>query len=298
MNAVKYALFTAGGVALGYLVAKDRLERQYYERLNEAEKEAKAFYRRQYMEKAKAEGEDEGVTLAAVDAAEAIKKNSGYTVGPSVLTQEMEQTVANAMAKGELLDLPDVPDGEPEDRVMGPYSKADVAAMEARYKALNEEAEELGAVTGPEVQERVLAAFTEPAKKTPAPKVNYNHISTPPKVSEPVTSEGEETGMRADSPAPEIITRDSFIEDQFGYKQFTLSYWVGDDVLSNQSDDPVEGEARTAILTDEILEKLKVGRDAMDGQDELYIRDHERNVEMEIVRSPLKYWSSVHNQTE
>jgi hypothetical protein len=254
---VKYLLCTAGGVAIGYYFAHARLEQEFHNRLERESDEVRAFYRRKYLKKAKEEGEDEGLTQSAVDAAEALLKYDGISVGPDILTQEMSATVQRAVDRGELdAEVP--------------------AEVEAEKTVVN-----------------------SPLAETKAkhPVVNYNRISTP-------TTSVEETKAPETSTATEskpevqvdIITKKSFIDNEFGYEQFSLTYFAGDDVITNEEDEPMKGN-RSHMFGREVVKKIMVGREAMDGSDTIFVRNHNGKWDFEITRSEGKFSDEVGAET-
>lgn len=249
---VKYVLVAGISASAGYYVASKRLEQRFREDLARETEEAKDFYRRKYIKQAEKEGEDSDLTEAAVDAAEALLNYSGISVGPSVLTQEMTESVARAVEQGEL----------------DPETPAEVA-----LKAAVEEVEELKTLTDPIVREHLLKSPT-----TPPEAVQYNKISTPAKTEE-----------KPKAYVPDVITIEDFIKNETGYKQFSVTYYAGDDILAGESDQVVELETRNVTMGEEIVERLKAGRPAMDGNDVLYIRNDKEQVELEIARNAGNY---------
>lgn len=141
IEVVKYLICTAGGVAIGYFIAHQRLEQRlleyYNERADKAEEEAKDFYRRKYEKKFVEEVQDQEFVQSATDAAEALQQYQGVSMGPSVLVQEM------------------------------------TAATEQE-----EAVEETDPV---EQAERKLAALDSIVPTQPTEPVNYNRVSTPDK---------------------------------------------------------------------------------------------------------------------
>lgn len=121
--------------------------------------------------------------------------------------------------------------------------------------------------------------------KTP-PRMNYNHVSTPPKVTEASeeTETSEEEVLEID-----IISKTDFFEDQFSYKQIMLTYWAGDDILSNEKEEPILGAARNVAVGEEALAKLKAGPTAMNGENVLFVRNRTGKWEFEITRDEQKY---------
>jgi hypothetical protein len=248
----KYLLVAGVSAAAGYGIAVKRLERRFYEDLARETDEAKDFYRRKYMKKAAEEGEDPELTQAAIDASEALKLYSGIKVGPSILTQEMEAAVSRAPEFSEEVPSSEAPEEDP----------GDVLIDEAEHQ------ENMG-------------ALIDRANGGP---VDYAKISTPVKT--------EEIPKQRDDSEPVEITEQEFIANDNGYPQFSLTYYVGDGVLSNASDEILTDEARLKSLGARILEDLKVG-----GLDPIYVRNAVERWEFDIARSPGKYSVEVGNET-
>lgn len=255
----KYLLVAGVSAGAGYYVAHRRLEQKFFTDLARETDEARDFYRRQYMKKAQEDGEAESVTQAAVDAAEALSRYSGIDVGPSVLTQEMAAAVERA---SELVELTD------EEVADSDVLKEDPEASdESMYK---------------EVSEPSAIARTAARKK--ASQVEYNKLFG--------SEEAEDIPeQRLDDPAK--ITEEQFIKNELGYTQMSLTYFIGDDVLANASDEVLDAIARKASLGEDILKDLTVG-----GTGPIYVRNNAERWEFDISRSAGKYSVEVGNETE
>jgi hypothetical protein len=269
---IKYLLCTAGGVAIGYYFAHARLEQDFHDRLERETDEARDFYRRKYTKKAAEEGEDPGLTEAAIRTAEALRENyEGASIGPDILTQEMSATVKRAVERGDLT----ASDGE-----------TDEAEKPIDWEAVDR-------TMNPPLVEKAAAK---------PPTVNYNRISTPPKAEEatapePTEFEVSEAMMNhhdtsESSIRVDVITQKAFIDNEFGYEQQSLTYFAGDDILTNEEDEPIEG-SRSVLLGAENVRKILVGREAMDGLDTMYVRNHTGKWEFEVTRSEGKYSDEV-----
>lgn len=87
-----------------------------------------------------------------------------------------------------------------------------------------------------------------------------------------------------------IITFDEYASNEEGYSQYSLTYFAGDKVLSNESDEEVDADVRDAILGKDIL--LKLNDDAL-GETTLYVRNTERKVEFDIARRSSSFSTVV-----
>lgn len=131
----------------------------------------------------------------------------------------------------------------------------------------------------------------KPARKDVS-KVNYNAISTPSKAEQADEPKNEVSGEPETEIQTGIITKQAFIDNEFGYDQFSITYFAGDDVLANEEDEPMKGN-RVHMLGREVVEKIKVGREAMDGEDTIFVRNHTGNWEFEVTRSEGKFSDEV-----
>lgn len=252
MDNVKYLLAAGAGVAVGYFIANKRLEQRYFEDLARETEEAKDFYRRKYLKQASEEGEDPGVSEAAISAADALLKYSGLKIGPSILTEELTATVERAVAGGEL--DPESPADEPDEEVDRSYTDIPAESFKS----------------------------PEPEPEKPEP-VNYNKVRTAKVQPKPEVADTEPTG-------PYIITSKDFIESGTGFKQRSVTYYAGDDILAGETDQVVDETIRMYTLGKAILQKLK---DGLGGVDTIYVRSPDAGYEFEITRSTGKYSEEV-----
>lgn len=160
-----------------------------------------------------------------------------------------------------------------------------------QYAAAKKDVEEVVERPKPEETRKIQVTGGKKDLVAPTPsKTNYNHISTPPKVS--TDSEEAEASEEEDEEGidVEFISKEDFVADQFGYKQFMFTYWVGDDILSNEKDQPLLGAAREGSVGLDALTKLKDG-----GVDvgNVYVRNRSGKWEFEIVPVEDKYEESI-----
>lgn len=282
---IKYLLCTAGGVAIGYYVAHQKLEQRYEELLDQGTKEAKDFYRLRYEEKAKEAGEDPDLTEAALGAAEALLKYKGNTVGPSILAQELTATIQREEARAAEEQM------RPKEEVESDWTRWSKTLEEAdaepegdpdeepeTYEETKQALEEIEALTKPAVREHLLKSIVPEQSKEP---VNYNAFSAPEKKLT--------TAQKEAKYVPETISTDDFIHNVSGLRQHTVMYFSGDDILANERDEPLNNEAREAFLGDEIIALLKAGPEAMGGASTIYIRNTEADREFEIIWNSEEY---------
>jgi hypothetical protein len=262
---IKYLLCTAGGVAIGYFIAQQRLEDYYNERADRAEDEAKDFYRRQYEAKAKADGEDPEFTKAAIKAAEALQNYKGISMGPSVLTEELTESFRR----------------EEEDRAVE-ADDIDEGPEEGDSEEDPDPVKKIEALTNPVVKAKMMETIVPEQKTEP---VNYNRVSTPEKAM--TTAEKEAVYI------PDTIKAGDYINNVSGLDQSTVTYFAGDDILANSNDEIISEEARLMAMGREFQELLKAGPEAMGGDTTLYIRNTNLGREFEIIWSSGSYEDEV-----
>lgn len=138
---LKEVLIGAGGAAVGYLVARNLLEKKYGRLLDEEIQRTREFFGADY------EGDKDapGYMEDAIDAAEALSDYSGVTVAPSVLAQEVEQTFKRNYAKPESLveaetaDIETHAEASPPD----PHARAPYLITFAEFDANETSAEQI-----------------------------------------------------------------------------------------------------------------------------------------------------------
>jgi hypothetical protein len=91
----------------------------------------------------------------------------------------------------------------------------------------------------------------------------------------------EEEKKHRSEKAPYIIHRDEFFAEELDYTQSTLTYYAGDDILADEKGEVVYNYGQ-------IVGELKFGHGSGD-PNVLYVRNHERNGEYEIVADPGHY---------
>lgn len=81
--------------------------------------------------------------------------------------------------------------------------------------------------------------------------------------------------------APYVIHQDEFIQDEMGFDQSTITYYSGDDIMSDQSDVPIYNYST-------IIAPLKFGHGSND-QSVVYIRNERLQQEWEVMLHPGKF---------
>lgn len=80
---------------------------------------------------------------------------------------------------------------------------------------------------------------------------------------------------------PYVIHLEEFKNDEMGYTQVTITYYAGDDIMTDEQDVPIYGYL---ALTGE----LKFGHGSGD-PNVVYIRNETTETEMEVIRDPRRY---------
>ena len=90
-----------------------------------------------------------------------------------------------------------------------------------------------------------------------------------------------------DTSKPYIITKDEFFTNEPEYQQVTLSYFEGDDVLTDERDRPQDDKS---VVGEDNLEKFGVGSGEVNT---VYVRNDVIELDFEITRSTGKYTEEV-----
>lgn len=261
----KNLLWLCIGAAAGYAAAYLQLEKRHQENLDREIEDARLHYARRYRKRAAEEGEDPGLTDAAVDASEALRDYQGVKVGPSVLTQELSHTI-EAENRREALkkEIRALHDSEPAPKV--PDAVVDGLAK---------------------VQESII-------DDGPAKPVDYKKLSAPVKKTEEEPEEvSEETPPKLTNHPSVVITEDEFLNSEYeSDRQVALSFFAGDDKLADATDEIIPDESRDKFIGWKIVHdhlQLK----ASDPRDILYVRNPDLRMEFEVSRTEDTYLKTV-----
>lgn len=252
----KNLLWLCIGAAAGYAVAYVQLEKRHQEDLDEA----RLHYARRYKKQAAEEGEDPGLTEAAVDASEALRDYQGVKVGPSLLTQELTHAI------------------EAENRR---------EALKKEIKALHDIEPDA------KIQESII-------DDGPVAPIDYNKLSAPVKKTEEDEPEevSEETPPKLANHPSVVITEDEFINSEYeSDRQVSLSYFAGDDILADANDELIAKESRDKFIGWKIIHDHLQLR-ASDPRDILYVRNPELQMEFEVSRVEDTYLKLVGSYPE
>lgn len=139
---------------------------------------------------------------------------------------------------------------------------------------------------------KVVKTVTEDAAPTSPPVQYHNAFEEQPEIELPEWDYAHEIKSR-DETQPYIIHLDEYTEGNLGHDRQELTYFVGDDVLSDERDVPIDN--RDAMVGDENLERF--GHGSQD-PNTLYIRNEVLGLDIEISRSEGKYATEVAGFTE
>lgn len=97
----------------------------------------------------------------------------------------------------------------------------------------------------------------------------------------------QEEALRSDE-EPYIISVEEYMQSENGYRQFTLTYFEGDDTLVDEHEKPVDETAK--YVGDNNLKRF--GHRSRD-RNVLYIRNEKAELEFEVIRSQRSYTEDV-----
>lgn len=142
-----------------------------------------------------------------------------------------------------------------------------------------------------EVEVEVQESETEPKTEVDV-KVN---IFDRARASQGVWDYEQELLLRAElSPEePYIISRDEYMANETTYEQTTLTYYAGDDILSDDQDKPVEDSERTVGN----LNLQRFGHGSKDPK-MVYIRNDRMEMDFEVLHDDGKFAELVHGYIE
>lgn len=311
---IKYLLCVAGGVGLGIYISHDNARRRFDEELDRRIKEeienAEEFFRLKYESKRKADAEkqtsawfeDEAFAEAAVNAATAMGGYLGQDVDPKALTESLAKMVDENPGVLEKIGAEPIDVLEQVSKVTSetpgetkPESVFDKApvGMAARFEKPKPPVD-YSAIS--KIKEAAQEAVVASAMGKVQQSVEISDVEPEPEPS-PLLQEK----INGSHPAFEI-PMDEFVQNKSGLEQHSFTYFVGDDVLADDHDMVVQKSLRERLVSKEMIQKLKVGPEAMNGENSLYIRNPDFNegdgVEADITRSSGKYSVEVGNNTE
>lgn len=87
---------------------------------------------------------------------------------------------------------------------------------------------------------------------------------------------------------PFIVTQEQFFENELEHEQITITYFEGDDVLSDEQDKPVENVDK--IVGNDNLDKFGYGSN---DPNVVYVRNDDLHLDFEIIHSDGKYTEEV-----
>lgn len=174
---------------------------------------------------------------------------------------------------------------EAKNRFRGQYEKKlETAKREAEVEALRSLGED-----AKEEQKAVVSnppVSTSPLSNAARALTDYKGISTASKPEEPK----EDDSLDERAPEPHEISIEDFKENASGYKQYSITYYVEDDIFAGQSDQVIREPERSLVLGKANIEKIKSG---FGDSDAFYVRAPVNKMELEVVRVENSYANVV-----
>lgn len=272
------------GATVGYFVAMGRLEKKYYQKHVKHVEETEDFFRRKYEKKIKELDENEEARIAAnLVAMEAFGKYSGEKTGEVIPATDSD-----------LIGLID-------------------DALDPDLQKIREALSVFPAEVDPETDEEILDTAGEGSPVPEQPEDRRRHVFTDYRTISAQKQEALVGNSRRDISVEPIQTRDD-VEDpkeieiitfeQFrdqednNYKQFQLTYFAGDQIMTNQHDDEVDETTQKKYFGEEALALIRSVPEARGGSDAVYVRNHNENGEFEIVIEDGTYVDTVGHTEE
>jgi hypothetical protein len=90
--------------------------------------------------------------------------------------------------------------------------------------------------------------------------------------------------------APYVLTQAEYMEGELEFQQITLTYFEGDNVLVDERDDVVEGDDADMLMGLNNLQHF-----GLQSEDEnvVYVRNHEKELDLQVNRDKRKYSEHV-----
>lgn len=150
---------------------------------------------------------------------------------------------------------------------------------------------DLGYTSKADADDVVLAEDEERDQEAVEEEDETRNVFSAPQPEPGIPEWNYDRQLRDRSPEyPYVIHKDEF-EEKENYTSETLSYFEGDDVLSDGTDAVIPTDQRDALVGEENLQKFGLGSG---DPNIVYIRNDGRDVDYEIVRSSRTYAEEVH----
>lgn len=179
---------------------------------------------------------------------------------------------------------------------MKEHYNAKIRALDSRSekKTLEEVTKDLGYTTDGEGRVPYHQVGSEPDKPMGEEEANGNvtnvtNVFNQPQPAVETEWDYSEEAKNRGSNIPYVIHKDEYTESVAGYEQHTLTYFEGDDVLSNEQDTVIEDQDETIGLGN----LSKFGHGSGDPHI-VYIRNESMKVDIEVVHSDGKFATEVH----
>ncbi len=241
------------GAGLGYLLTRHYLEEEFQKRLDGQLENADEYYRLKYEKKLKKSREEDMSTSKEI--VEVLRAG----------VEEVEQAHKDQV---ELL-VDEITAKKPSVLV----SDEDLMSTLKNYQGM-------------------FKGESEPSEKTETP---YAGVYLERSFAEDRGYQPADPPEKPKGNLPVMISQEAFMEnheiDGESYKQVSMTYYAGDNVLASESNQIVSEGVRRDILGDEVLEKLAMGLDG--DADVVYVRNKAKTREYEIFRDHRPYTEAV-----
>lgn len=254
---IKYLLCALGGMGIGYFLAQGRFEKYFKEQLELANEAA-----------------DEHLQQSLRD--QEIQLSEAYQKKLQLALNTAAEMDADLSAEDSVEDIYKPESVESEDVKVSQAAGALINYSGVPYNRvhLSSAAEEVGgSVPDAESLQGIVQNLT------------------PSSIIPRSTRAAEEA-----EPPSVVVTEDEFMHETAGFKQYSLTYWAGDNILSGESDNKIDEDFRNDVLGSEIFDILIAGPEAFTGEN-LYVRNVLLQKEFEIEWRSEKYSDAVVDQT-
>lgn len=171
------------------------------------------------------------------------------------------------------------------------YKVGDYETVEGTVKALGRDTEMAAATAlksyGGHVLKPADEAVRNKVEEATVNEVVHNVFGSTRKISEEAEAFAEEVRNRTEE-APYVISDEEYFQNDTDYQQVSLTYYAGDDVLTDDRDDIIEDP-------DELVGSNNLVRfgDWSNDPNVVYVRSDTKEMEFEITRSQGKYSEEV-----
>lgn len=185
--------------------------------------------------------------------------------------------------------------GSQREIVYEPEEEVEAAEEQLDFKFEAREQDGLDLITDPVFREEVKASRERVRERDAKEKETVIVSEVPPEEPLPPDHPGFATDpddwdydielKLRDPEKPYVIHRDEFWGEELGYDQSSLTYYEGDDVLTDSNNMPIYGY-------EAVVGELRFGHGSGD-PNVFFVRNHAHDAEYEIIRDPSTYTKEV-----